>query len=294
MARIISTEAFDERTFAFEPAVAALRDTSATVVGNAGNYRYGINSFDNFQSTLFNSGASRLIAYADDVTRNAAADMNAGTVGAILDQNLFGTRWNTTFALTNITGSATAYDAAIHSAGSADDRSFLFAQLGGNDLVLLSRFDDYLNARAGNDTIRSGYGEDTLFGDSGNDSIDGGASNDNLFGGNDNDRILGGSGNDILAGGDGIDFLRGGNGDDILTGSTGADTFYFSAGDDLDTITLFSQGTDRLQVSGMTAATVFTAVQQGADTLISFGSQDIQIVVQNTLAAQMTLADFIL
>ena len=294
MARIITSEAFDERTFAFDPAVAPLRDTAATIIGNAGNYRYGISTFDNLQSTLFNGGASRLIAYADDVTRNAADDMNAGTVGAVLDQNLLGTRWSTTFALTNIAGSAAAYDAAVHSASTSDDRAFLTAQLGGNDLMLLSRFADYVNARAGNDTIRSGTGNDTLFGDSGNDSVDGGTGNDNLFGGNDNDTLLGGSGNDILAGGDGFDFLRGGNGDDILTGSTGADTFYFSTGDDLDTITLFSQGTDRLQVAGMTAATVFTAVQQGADTLVSFGVRDIQIVVQNTLAAQMTIADFII
>ena len=60
---------------------------------------------------------------------------------------------------------------------------------------------------------------------------------------------------------------------------------------DVDTINAFSQNWDKLQVSGMTATTNWTKVQDGAHTVITV--LGVNIIVQNTLAADMTNADFI-
>jgi Ca2+-binding RTX toxin-like protein len=291
MARITSRDVYDDRTFAFQD-ITATRHSAETAYSTAGGYRYGLSDYDSTLRTLYDGGTSRLLSYHNDTTLNAANDMNAGTVHAILDQYQFGTRWTATFSLTGISGSSAAYDAALHTVGGADDRAFVAAQLGGNDLMLLSRFNDYANGRAGNDTLRSAYGDDTLFGDVGNDSLDGGSNNDSIFGGSDNDRLLGGRGDDFLSGGDGVDFLRGGSGNDTLAGSQGADTFYFTSTDDRDLITTFSQGLDRMQVVGMKADTAWTATQDGTNTVVAV--LGVEIVLQNTTVAQVDLSDFIL
>jgi Ca2+-binding RTX toxin-like protein len=184
------------------------------------------------------------------------------------------------------------FDAALRSAGGSDDRALLSAMMAGDDLITLSKFDDHVHSSTGNDTIRSGLGNDDLFSDGGNDRVDGGSGLDSIYGGDDNDNLIGGRGADVLAGGNGNDTLAGGDGNDVLTGGPGSDVFLFRVGDDRDTITTFTQGADMLQVSGMTALTPFTVVQEGADTILTV--KGIEIVLQNTLVAQMTIADFIL
>jgi Ca2+-binding RTX toxin-like protein len=289
MARITSSEQFDERTFAFQDIIANRHTT--TSYGDAGNYRYGINTYENTMNTLLNGGTSRLMSYHNDMVRNGVGDITGGTVNAVLDQYQFGTRWTSTFALTGINGSGAAYDLALHSVSGADDRTFLYAQLGGADLIQLSRFDDYSNGRDGNDTIRSGYGDDSLFGDVGNDRLDGGSDNDYVYGGVGTDYVMGGRSADFLYGGDDNDTLVGGDGNDLLAGGNGADVFMFNIGDDTDTVTTFTQGLDKLRVAGMTATTAWTAVQDGTSTDLTV--KGVHIILQNTLVADMTNADFI-
>jgi serralysin len=65
-------------------------------------------------------------------------------------------------------------------------------------------------------------------------------------------------GNDTLVGGYGNDVLHGGAGTDRLTGGSGYDTFVFRDGDSgtgtaRDTITDFTRGQDRIDLSGMDA-----------------------------------------
>jgi Ca2+-binding RTX toxin-like protein len=291
MARITSRALFDANTFSFEGATAAAAVPANTVVGTAGGYRYGVNLFDNTMTTTYNTGTSHLLSYENDLVRNGAGVVTAGTVDAFLKQNLVGSTWVSSFILSDIGGSAVAYDAALKSASTVDDRAFLATALAGDDLVALSKFNDIFNAGVGEDTVRGGYGNDLLHGDAGMDRIDGESGIDSVFGDAGNDEIIGGRGADFLYGGDDNDILRGGDGDDLLAGGNGADTFQFRLGDDRDTITTFTQGLDMLQVQGMKTTTAFVATQDGTSTVIDV--LGVHIVLQNTTVAQMTVADFI-
>jgi Ca2+-binding RTX toxin-like protein len=81
------------------------------------------------------------------------------------------------------------------------------------------------------DVIGGGAGDDTLNGLSGNDVLRGDAGNDQLFGGAGNDRLTGGAGTDMLFGGE------------------GADTFVLARGMNLDVLTDFETGVDKLDLS---------------------------------------------
>jgi Ca2+-binding RTX toxin-like protein len=291
MARITSRALFDANTFSFEGATAAAAVPANTVVGTAGGYRYGVNLFDNTMTTNYNAGTSRLLSYENDLVRNASGVVTAGVVDAFLKQNLVGSTWVSSFILSDIGGSAVAFDAAVKSASTVDDRAFIATALASDDLVALSKFNDIFNASTGDDTVRGGYGNDLLHGDAGIDRIDGESGIDSVFGDAGNDEIIGGRGNDFLYGGDDNDIMRGGDGDDFLAGGNGADVFSFRMGDDTDTITTFTQGVDMLKMTGMTTATNWVATQSGANTVIDL--MGIHIILQNTLVAQMTNADFI-
>jgi Ca2+-binding RTX toxin-like protein len=139
-----------------------------------------------------------------------------------------------------------------------------------------------LNGGAGTDTLNGGAGNDVYVVDSDNDSIqetqtssteiDGVRSfvdwtlGDNLenltllgtrnLDGNGNglnNRLTGNGGANILSGGNGNDTLNGASGNDTLTGGTGADTFAFTtplnALRNIDNVTDFSSGTDKIQLS---------------------------------------------
>jgi S-layer protein len=74
--------------------------------------------------------------------------------------------------------------------------------------------------------------------------------------------ITGGAGNDLLAGSAANDTITGGAGNDNLTGGAGTDTFVFGAtalanGD--DTVTDFTSGTDRLDLSAFGTSSVAVA-----------------------------------
>jgi Ca2+-binding RTX toxin-like protein len=293
MARITSSKQFNIHNFSFHDAT---DDFGAhTVVGTAGGYRYGIHAFDNTMTTTYNSGTARLTSYSDDLVRPTtgpnAGHVTGGAIDAFTIQDLVGTSWRTSFAMSDINGNSADFDAVLRSGSSSDDSTFLINALGGNDLITLSSFNDDAHGYGGNDTIRAGLGNDWLAGEAGTDMIDGGSGLDSIYGGDGNDNLIGGRGVDILTGGNDNDTLRGGDGNDILTGGPGSDTFSFHFGDDRDTVTTFSQGSDMLQVSGMTATTAWTATQEGSNTVI--GVMGIQIVLEDTTVAQMSLADFL-
>ncbi|WP_019955835.1 calcium-binding protein [Yoonia vestfoldensis] len=63
------------------------------------------------------------------------------------------------------------------------------------------------------------------------------------------DVLIGGAGADIINGGAGADILRDGGGEDVLTGGAGADLFILTADSNTDTITDFTLGEDRLDLS---------------------------------------------
>ncbi len=63
------------------------------------------------------------------------------------------------------------------------------------------------------------------------------------------DVLIGGAGADVLNGGAGADILRDGGGEDVLTGGAGADLFILTADGSPDTITDFTLGEDRLDLS---------------------------------------------
>ena len=93
--------------------------------------------------------------------------------------------------------------------------------------------------------------DDILAGDRRDNDLDGGAGNDTLYGGpgGGDDVMAGGLGNDRLFGGQGDDTLIGGPGDDRLAGGPGNDVFVFGPGDQTDTVTDFSSGTDKVDLT---------------------------------------------
>ena len=82
----------------------------------------------------------------------------------------------------------------------------------------------------------------------------GGAGNDVIAGSDENDFIRGGAGRDTIDGQAGNDLIRGGIGSDNITLGAGIDTLYYTldqvGGNDLDTVTDFTSGVDKIAVQG--------------------------------------------
>jgi Ca2+-binding RTX toxin-like protein len=113
------------------------------------------------------------------------------------------------------------------------------------------------STEASSDTITgfenatSGSGADTLRGSAGANILIAGAGNDT---------VIGGTGNDNLQGGDGNDVLQGDAGADTIATGAGLDTIRYllvtdSAGLSVDTITDFTRGSDRIDLSAIDAST---------------------------------------
>ncbi len=159
----------------------------------------------------------------------------------------------------------------------------------------------------------------------GADLIRGGNGRDRILGGVGNDRLFGDAGGDTLAGNDQNDVLTGGAGRDHLYGGQGADRFVFVTPDDSlpnsrrDVIHDFTQGEDRIDLSRLDARPLedgdqafvliddadFTARGQvrlehmGTSVVVSVNLRgslqaDMQIVLQNQLASDLSALDFIL
>jgi len=89
---------------------------------------------------------------------------------------------------------------------------------GGNDILIGSKYIDF---------IAGGGGNDTIYGGDGDDAIDGGAKDDTIYGGGGNDLIFGGVGSSSASGVDcqlqtvaagSSYFTKGGSGDDTIFG----------------------------------------------------------------------------
>ncbi|HMT15251.1 MAG TPA: type I secretion C-terminal target domain-containing protein, partial [Aestuariivirga sp.] len=111
----------------------------------------------------------------------------------------------------------------------------------------------------------------TLYGNSGSNTLDGGAGNDTLYG-------L--AGDDSLNGGDGNDHVRGMAGADLLAGGAGNDTFAWGGlGDAGDTVTDFTPGSDKLDLTGL-----FDAIGHGADDYAALVSSGVLSFTTGTYA----------
>ena len=159
----------------------------------------------------------------------------------------------------------------------------------------------------------------------GADLLDGAAGNDRIAGGVGNDTLLGGVGNDTLSGGTQNDLIDGGLGRDIMSGGTGADVFDFNAVADSglgllrDVLRDFVAGEDVMDFSRIDAqatrggnqsfAFIGTAtfdaegqirvVQSGSSTILQLNTTgtsgaEMQVVLQNVVATDLGLLDFIL
>lgn len=158
---------------------------------------------------------------------------------------------------------------ALYGRGDIDNLS----GVGGNDMILGEAGSDILYGGTGADMLFGGYDDDLLDGDSGADKLSGGdgddilmagSGNDGLFGGAHHDSLYGDHGNDSITGGAGHDTVDGGYGNDVLTGGAGADDFLFtstpSARQNVDRITDFEVGFDRIGFVGANGSLVFAAL----------------------------------
>ena len=105
----------------------------------------------------------------------------------------------------------------------------IVSSFGGDDRIIGSSFNDWVDAGAGddgvtvgdgNDQVIGGLGDDTVLGGVGADRLDGGDGDDLLMGGLGDDTLLGGAGADVLVGGYGRDNIDGGLGNDLMIGAT--------------------------------------------------------------------------
>jgi len=133
---------------------------------------------------------------------------------------------------------------------------------GGDDIVVGSRFGDYLAGAAGWDWIDGGDGDDT---------IEGGDGNDVLLGGDGRDRLVGGAGDDYLVSGAGDDNpwngvsagMFGGAGNDTIVFNGGVDGGFGEDGD--DTFLMEQDGyTPGLEASGNYDGNIIDYVDPGA------------------------------
>lgn len=131
------------------------------------------------------------------------------------------------------------------------------------EVLIGTKFNDYIELGIGDDTAYGGAGNDVIFGgksNAGHNTLYGGDGQDFLFGGDAPDLIDGGKGDDWiwgnssgssvngidqLIGGDGNDHIFGGIGIDKIFGGTGDDYIY--GGSDTDPIVFGGDGNDYMQ-----------------------------------------------
>ena len=148
---------------------------------------------------------------------------------------------------------------------------------------------------SGNDKVIGNAADESIWLGNGSDYAFGQGGNDRLFGGYGSDSLWGATGNDVLFGGSGNDRLSGGEGQDTLTGGAGADVFVFdrppaTTAAEVDTITDFTNGVDKINLATLTWADV-AVVAQGNNSLVQ--AIDTDIILLNIRPTQIDAADFI-
>jgi hypothetical protein len=110
-------------------------------------------------------------------------------------------------------------------------------------------------------------------------TIKGTANSETIVAGVGADKITGLAGNDTITGGAGIDSISGGAGNDTLTGGADIDYFLFdiaaNASSNLDTITDFVSGTDKLQFSKKVFAGLGKAVGNLSDAQFAYSTESL-------------------
>ena len=132
--------------------------------------------------------------------------------------------------------------------------------------------------------------DDTLAGDLSNNTLMGRGGDDTLYGGPDggDDRMYGENGNDRIYGGTGNDTIYGGAGDDALSGGADDDTFVFAPGSGDDTITDFTDGDDKIDLSA------FADIASVDDLSMDQREGNIVIDLSNQGGGSITLQDFVI
>ena len=92
------------------------------------------------------------------------------------------------------------------------------------------------------------------------------------------------TGNDRLTGGAGADTLNGGPGDDRLAGGPGDDVFVFGPGDGADTVTDFSSGTDKVDLTAF-------EIESVEDVAMTTGDDGVTIDLVDIDGGSILLAD---
>ena len=111
-------------------------------------------------------------------------------------------------------------------------------------------------------------------------TLEAGAAGETLAGGDGRDVLIGGAGDDVLRGGAALDVLRDGAGSDTLTGGAGADLFVLAWDETPDTITDFTPGEDRLDLSGwpmVRSASQLTMTMTPTGMTITYGPETLTI-----------------
>jgi Ca2+-binding RTX toxin-like protein len=136
-----------------------------------------------------------------------------------------------------------------------------------------NELDNVLSGNGGANRLLALDGKDILDGGAGNDTLESGTGNDTAGGGTGDDLLRGDAGNDTLLGGGGNDALQGGAGSDRLSGEAGSDRFLFdaplSASSNVDVITDFVSGTDKLVLDDDVFAALTAGVAIGVTQLLA-------------------------
>ncbi|RMD88922.1 MAG: hypothetical protein D6811_13140 [Alphaproteobacteria bacterium] len=119
-----------------------------------------------------------------------------------------------------------------------------------------------------------------------------------LVGGDADDLLFGNAGDDTLSGGAGRDTLIDGTGVDTMTGGPGADLFVFYSDNRMDTVTDFTPGEDKLDVTdfeGLYGFDQLTLTQKDYGVLVTYEDERIKLMAEDSqlLVTDISPDDFI-
>ncbi|MGC1469092.1 MAG: Calx-beta domain-containing protein [Sphingorhabdus sp.] len=153
------------------------------------------------------------------------------------------------------------------------------------EVIVGTKYDDFIYARGGDDTVYGDGGNDIIYGGNGIDRLYGGDGKDRIIGGDGAELADGGAGDDYIAGDSsataaaGVDQLMGGMGNDEIHGGIGIDKLAGGGGDDriygegeTDPFTHGGDGNDFID-GGITGDNLYG--DNGDDVIVGGADQDI-------------------